>query len=251
VQQRCLSIALVVAMSGVAHGQEAGARTFETASVRPAPPMSRGPLDFRIQPGGRLTITNLTLRFIICEAFGVKGYQISGGPPWLNSDRFDVVAKADGDPSRSQMMSMLQNLLTDRFRLRMQMETRKTAVYALMLAKGGPKFSRSAAEDSFVRLYRNTPPEQEGVDYTIVAQKVSMAMFADRLGDMQLGRPVLDRTGLKGEFDLKVRYVTDTNAAEGASIFTAIREQLGLRLEATTGPVKKLVIIGAERPSAN
>jgi len=151
---------------------------FEVASVKPAPQNEAA--DFRTYPGGRLTMTNLTLEVIIREAFTVKHYQISGGPRWLESDRFDIEAKADGNPSREQMMAML----------------------------------------------------------------------AGRLAEIE-ARPVLDRTGLKGEYDFKLDYAIDNNPDTGPSIFSALQEQLGLKLETAKGPVEVLIIDKAEKPSAN
>ena len=151
---------------------------FEVASVKPAPQNEAA--DFRTYPGGRLTMTNLTLEVIIREAFTVKHYQISGGPRWLESDRFDIEAKADGNPSREQMMAMLRTLLAERFQLKVHRETREGDVYALVVAKGGPKLKESTAQDSYMRLFRNTPPELPGVSYTQTGQKASMAMLAGR-----------------------------------------------------------------------
>ncbi len=124
-------------------------------------------------------------------------------------------------------------------------------MYILVVAKGGPKLKESTAQESYVRLYRNTPPELPGVSYTIGAQKVTMAMFADRLADMEAQRPVLDRTGLTGEFDFKVNYAIDDNPETGPSLLTALQEQLGLKLEAAKGPIETLVIDHVEKPTGN
>lgn len=234
-------------------GQTTTTPSFDVASVKPVTSASgdREPIDFRVQPGGRLIITNLRFNVIIREAFGVKGYQIAGGPAWMDTDRFDITAKAEGDPTRKQMMTMLQALLADRFHLMVHRETKEANVYSLVVAKNGPKFKHSTADETYIRLYRNTPVDQPGVSYTIGAQKASMALFAERLGAMELGRPVLDHTGLDGEFDFKVEYATNDNPDVGASIFTAIQEQLGLKLEATKGLLEILVIDHVEKPSAN
>ena len=224
--------------------------SFEVASVKPAGPGSRS-RDFRIYPGGRLHITNLPLDLIVREAYSVKRYQLSGGPSWLHTDEFDIEAKAAGEPSRAQMLAMLQTLLADRFQLKVRRETREQNIFALTVAKNGPKLTPSSAAEFYIRLYRNTPMELPGVDYTIAGQKATLAQIADRLGDMQLDRPVLDRTGIPGEYDFKLRYATDDNPDTGPSIFAAIQEQLGLKLEAARGPVGILVIEKAEKPSGN
>jgi len=221
---------------------------FEVASVKPTD--ASEPRDFRIFPGGRLRVTNLTLELIIRQAFNVMHYQGSGGPRWLDTDGFDIDAKAEGDSTREQMMAMLRTLLGNRFQLNVHCETREGNVYTLAVANGGPKLKESIAQDSFIHLYRNTPPELPGVSYTIDGQKVSMGMLAGRLAEME-ARPVLDRTGIKGEYDFKLNYAIDDNPETGPGIFSALREQLGLKLEASKGPVEILVIDHAERPTDN
>lgn len=245
-----MTVRTLIGVAAIASGTLFAQQAFDVASVKPAGPANRG-ADFRIYPGGRLRITNLNLDVIVREAYAVKHYQIAGGPAWLKTDDFDIDAKAEGDPSRPQMMAMLQTLLADRFKLKVHRETQEGNVYALVAAKGGPKLTASTAGESYVRLYRNTPIDQVGVDYTIAGQKATVALIAERLGDMELGRPVLDRTGIKGEFDFKLRYAIDDNPDTGPSIFAAIQEQLGLKLEAAKGPVEILVIDKAEKPSGN
>ncbi len=246
-----LRLPLVVAAfaSAALFAQEKPA--FDVASVKPAGPDGRGGRDFRTYPGGRLHITNLPLDVIIREAYGIKRYQLSGGPAWLHTDEFDIEAKSEGDPGRAQMMAMLQALLAGRFQLKLRRETREQNVYALTVAKNGPRLTPSTAAEFYIRLYRNTPMELPGVDYTIAGQKATLAQIAEGLGDNQLGRPVLDRTGIPGEYDFKLRYATDDNPDTGPSIFAAIQEQLGLKLEAARGPVEILVIEKAEKPSGN
>ncbi len=224
---------------------------FSVVSVRPVKPFAREPIDFRVQPGGRITATNLTLDIIIREAFGVKGYQIGGGPHWLSSDRFDIEANADDDPPRKVLLQMLQRMLADRCQLRYHWQTKQVDVYALVLAKGQPKLKPSTADRSFVRLIRNTPADQVGVSYTVEAQRASMSLFAARLGEIELGRPVVDRTGLKGDFDFSLSYSEPDDPDSGPQIFTAIREQLGLKLKAEKGEIPILTIDHIEKPSEN
>lgn len=150
---------LLVLASCAAFGQPAAPPAFEVASVKPADPNKRA-VDLRTYPGGRLTITNNTLVKIVRWTYGVKHYQLSGGPGWRDNDRFDIVAKAEGDPTRQQTMVMLQTLLGDRFQLKVHRQTREGNVYALALAKNGPKLKASTSDDSYVRLYRNTPRDQ-------------------------------------------------------------------------------------------
>ncbi len=221
---------------------------FEVASVKPGDGSSS---DFRIYPGGRLRMTNLELDLIIREAYGIKRFQLTGGPAWIHTDRFSIDAKASGEPTRAEVLAMLQTLLAERFQLKVRRETREENLFVLTVAKGGPKLSKSTANDSYIRLYRNTPSDQEGVDYTIGAQKATIAQLADSLAGMHLQRPVQDRTGIHGEYDFKLRYATNDNPETGPSLFTAIQEQLGLKLETTKGPVEILVVEKAEKPSGN
>jgi uncharacterized protein (TIGR03435 family) len=225
------------------------AQTFEVASVKPSNP-SQSAVDLVQSPGGRLRITNLTLGEMIREAYEMKFFELSGGPGWVNTDRFNIEAKAAGEPSRREMRAMLRSLLEERFRLKVRRETREGNVYELVVAKGGPKLKESTADSSYLRLYRHTPPELPGVLYTIAAQKVSMARLAEDLtGTVQ--RRVIDRTNITGEYDLKIAYAVEGHAEEGPSIFTAVQEQIGLKLQPTKGAAESLVIESAERPMEN
>ena len=148
-----LGIVIAVFASGLIGQPEAAAPAFEVASVKPADPNSRRGMDFRTAPGGSLTVTNLTLQTLVQEAYGVERYRIAGGPKWLDSDRFDIAAKAEGDPNRKQMMAMLQTLLADRFQLKVRRETREGNVYALVVAKNAPKLQEPTSGDqSYIRL---------------------------------------------------------------------------------------------------
>ena len=246
---RCVAIVYVTVCAVFAQTPPAP-QAFEVASVKPASPGQRN-VDFRVYPGGRLSFTNVELGQIILEAFSIKRYQLSGGPSWLDSDRFNIDAKAEGDPTRDQMMAMLRTLLADRFQLKVHRQTHKGDVYALVVAKGGPKLKESTAQDSYIRTLRNTPRELPGVSYTEIGQKASMPMLASRLASTE-EHPVSDQTGLKGEYDFKLDYATDDNPETGRSISRALQEQLGLKLEATKGPVEVLVIDSVNRtPTEN
>jgi uncharacterized protein (TIGR03435 family) len=202
----------------------------------------------------------MTLEFVMQQAYGVKNYQIVGGPAWLNSDRFDIQAEAQGNPTRSQMMEMLGTLLADRFQLKIHRENRDGPVYFLVIDKS-PKLTPAAANSTDppkIFQDRNTPTDQVGVSYTLQGQNASIGLLTDRLQEME-GRPVLDHTGIQGSFDFKLDYSIENPAnpdappppEAGPSIFTAIREQLGLRLEPGKGPVETIVIEHVEKPSAN
>lgn len=226
--------------------------SFDVASVKPTNPNARTPIDLRIT-GGRLVVTNNTLSDLVRVAFGVAYYQISGGPAWFKTDRFDIEAKAGGEPSHDQMMAMLQTLLADRFQLKFHRETKEGTVRVLTVANGGPKLKPAKDGDpSFIRTYRNTPPELPGVSYTEVGQNASLSQLTATLGGIVQG-PVVDQTGIKGNFDFRFDYVTDDASIDepGAKISDAVRDQLGLKLSAQKGPVEILTIDRAEKPSGN
>jgi uncharacterized protein (TIGR03435 family) len=206
--------------------------------------------------GGRLTVTNETLLDLIREAYVLQDFQVVGGPGWLSGDRFDIAAKADGNPSDDQMKLMLQSLLAERFHLVVHDETKDLPVYALVRARAdgklGPSLTVSDAECGGPAprprpcgLHINTGPKGA----TIVAVATSMARLAASLSS-QLHRIVLDRTVLAGGFDIDLRWTPETAAdTSGPSLFTAVQEQLGLKLESTRGPVDVLVIDRVEPPT--
>jgi uncharacterized protein (TIGR03435 family) len=193
---------------------------------------------------GSFSATNATLQMLLVWAYDVKDYQISG-PDWLNSEdaRYDITAKSPaGVPSR-QMPAMLQSLLVERFKLALHRETRTLPIYELVIAKSGPKIHEVASDG-----HSNSTRMGEG---RLTATHVTMTDLAVQLS-RHLGRAVIDQTGLKGAFDFTLDYAADDADTSRPSIFTALQEQLGLRLEATKGPVEVLVVDRAERiPTEN
>ena len=227
---------------------------FEVASVKPNKSGDRAPWRFAGSRGG-ITATNVTLQFLITNAYDVRDHQISGGPSWLNSERYDIVAKGTVDnPTPAKNRQMLKTLLADRFQLRLRRESKELPVYALVVGKNGPKFHEADGA---------TPG---GMNYgrgRITARKASMEDFAKRL-ESELGRTVVNRTALKGDFAFEMEWIPDTGQplgllgpspapadTSGPSVFTALQEQLGLKLEPQKGPVEILVIDHAEKPSEN
>ena len=275
--------ALLTAASCAGFAQPSPASlTFEVASIKPAAPAGPGPTPIGIQlmPGGGLRANNVTLRLLVTLAYDVRDFQISGGPPWLGSDRYDIQARAAAasdtptspeamrnltDEQRKtyqeQMRERLRALLADRFQLAIHHETKEQQVYALEIAKGGPKFQEAkeaAPNRGRMRMGRGEL-NGEGVGMDFVAQALSN----------QLRRPVLDKTGLKGNYDIKLTWTPDAAAQgplgplppgvdappppdpNGPTIFTAVQEQLGLRLESQKGPVDMIVVDRAEKASDN
>lgn len=204
--------------------------------------------------GPRVTMIAYPLLGLIMDAYQLESYQITGGPSWMESDRYDIVARAPGGNALTdaQVRLMLQSLLAERFQLKVHRETRVEPVYLLEPAKNGPKLKGSSAEHSGMSLHSSS-----SLTFITMA-KADMPRFAKQLSSSGAGRPVLDMTGLAGEFDFTLRFAVedasaalDSNTAAPPSLFTAIQEQLGLKLVPAKRPVEILVIDGAERPSDN
>lgn len=198
---------------------------FEVASVRPTDPKNHY-VDFRVSPGGRLTVTGWELSLLIQRAYGLKRYQILGGPAWTDTNLYDISARASGDPTPSEMMGMLRELLAERFHLRVMLETRDVDGYALVTAKGGPKLTPAKGADrEWVR--RMTRPDV----ITLGGENAPMSLFAERLGEV-LGGPVRDRSGVAGHYDFVLKFAPLQPGAmdvgePAPSIFTGLQDQLG------------------------
>lgn len=251
-----LILAALVVVSVTAFGQ--APLTFEVASVRPSDPNSRGST-FTFNGGTGLTVKNGTLKGMIETAYDVRDFEIVGGPGWVNSERYDVTAKnAFDDPqTRSlgqqdrikQSRQRLQALLAERFQLKVHRETREMPVYTLVLGKNGSKLSESQAANK---------PANAGINSGCGQMTGTSASMADLIVTLarELRRPVQDRTGLAARYDFQLRWAPDAGPcadanADGASIFTSIQEQLGLKLEAAKGPVEIIVVDKAAKPDAN
>jgi len=196
------------------------------------------------------------------QAYGIRDFQIVGGPSWLGSDRYDITAKPEGAATSDQVKVMMQALLKDRFQLQFHRETKELPTYALVVAKGGPKVHASeevSGSDKPKGMRRQMMGRGQ---FTL--EGAPMSAFAEQLARV-LGRSVIDKTGLTGNYDVKLEYTPDDTGmmkgpredapapadASGISIFTALQDQLGLKLESTKGPVEILVIDRAEKPSEN
>ncbi len=213
------------------------APTFEVASVKPsdAEPGNSGGFSGR----GRYTMHNVTLRRLIRGAYDVPEAQIFGGPKWIAEDRFDIDAKAATASGDHDLMLMLQSLLAERFQLTLHRETRQMAGYAVVIAKGGLK-----AKPSESGADCRSGSRKNGVN----AYGCGAAQLAMKLTEV-LHMPVADMTELAGKYDFKLEFTPDSDT--GPSIFAAMQEQLGLRLEGRKVPTEVLIIERAEKPSAN
>jgi len=282
---------LVNAPQSRAQSQQAAIGTpapaFDVASIKPD---HGGTGLFRIRAdAGRFVAENATLKFLLQYAYHVKDSQISGAAGWIDSEHFDIDAKVDdssGDAQRklnsdedgAQLRLMVQSLLADRFKLTLHHETKELPIYVLVVAKNGPKLHESAVtpEDN-VPLGPPGPPDGPQPRHSIRMGRGDLSISAESL-DMfaevlsrHVGRLVVNQTGLKGLYDFKLQWTPDEGQgqmmalpgggpsrdaapppdASGPSIFTALQEQLGLKLESQKGPVDTLVIDHVEKPSEN
>jgi uncharacterized protein (TIGR03435 family) len=226
---------------------------FEAASVKPSDPSTNND-GISFQPGGRFNAKNLTLKGLIRMAYDVRGFQINGGPrceackSWIDTDRYDVETKADGNPPPSTVHLMLQTLLADRFKLKLHRETKELPVYWLVVGKSGSKLAETGDTPGPFRVGRGS-----------LSASTTMAALANVFSNW-LERVVLDKTGLAGKYNVRLEWTPDETAPPGepeiasrpgASLFSAVEQQLGLKLVAQKGPVEILVIESAEKPSGN
>lgn len=224
---------------------------FEVATIKPSDP-TRNATGFHTKGRG-VFCENETVDKIIMVAFGVDSKQIVGGPAWLATDRYDINGLSDvhGQPNLTQMQGMYQRLLADRFKLTFHREERNISVYAIRIAKNGPRLTKSLDDQG----QPNSSDVPAGSARAMRFTNASMPYFALVMQLLAPGTPVVDQTGLTGRFDFLLRWTpdefqnSDANASPG--LFTAIQEQLGLKLVPVNTPTTVLVIDQVERPSAN
>jgi len=224
---------------------------FEVATIKPTRPDEHGPrYDFR---GRRFSVIHASLSDLLKFSYGLQQSQIAKAQDWVNSESYDISAVPDGEgePSIKQWESMVKRLMADRFQLKFHFEKREQSVYVLTVARTGPKLTKSESDPSASGGMGFGPPGNFG------ATNQTMADIADALGQGVLNRPVVDQTGLTGRFDLRLTWTPDgpATATENPNappdFFTAIQEQLGLKVVSTKAPVDVLVIDHVERPSPN
>jgi uncharacterized protein (TIGR03435 family) len=260
--------ALLIALHGSAQTTVPASKlpAFDAASIKPSAPDT--PLKVDFAAGGRLTISHATLRFLIKIAYDVSDQQILDGPGWINSRRFDLqgtpLAPYGGDPTKmtpDQILVFhgptrlrLQRLLADRFNLELKKESQPMPIFALVLGKSGSKLKPTATAGD---------PEMSFNHDILQAKRVDMPTLARFLSEGQTGRPVIDETGIPGKFDFRLEWTPDPSldplqaasqtqpSDAGISVFTALQQQLGLKLEPRTSPADALVVKRAELPTAN
>jgi len=226
---------------------------------------SGGPGSHSNFQNGHFIASNVLLKNLLqYSAYGIPEPRILGGPKWLNSERFDIEAKTDSlaadrlrtlgrDQRRLQTQGMFQQLLADRFKLMTHFETRDLPVYALAVAKKGPILHAWKESDGSGTSASTGQLTATGVTVAEIASVLTQEL------SRELGRIVIDKTGIDGRYNITLKWTPETDATEGTapppdagpSIFTAIQEQLGLKLESAKGPVQVLIIDHVEMPSEN
>jgi uncharacterized protein (TIGR03435 family) len=245
------ALALVVITSSMLCSQSPSDQPqFEVASIKPVDASGlQKSINLR---GGEVKATNYSLRNLIQLGWDVRGFQISGGPAWLDSEKYNVDAKPAAPlnvfapDGASQLHQMVQSLLADRFKLQLHRETQETRVYNLVTGRNGVKLKRTGDAVGPGTSMRDG-------NGRLTATQIDMRMLAHDLGG-ELGVAVIDKTNLDGVYDITLAWNPDEDASapgSGLSILTSVQEQLGLRLEAGRGPVEVLVVDHAEKASAN
>jgi uncharacterized protein (TIGR03435 family) len=275
--------------------------SFEVASVKPTAPSPDGRVRIMMRGGpgtsdpGQVTYQGRSLKDLISSAYRVKSFQVSG-PGWLDTERFDIVAKVPEGTTKEQFSVMLQNLLVERFKLAVHRETKDFPLYELTIAKGGPKLKPSTEDpsaaagppppgppplgkDGFPQLPAGRPGLMMNAlpdgDRRVMAMVQPVSVLADMLSNL-MDSPVIDKTGLTGKFDFTLEFVAEPEIGAGplgavpapqpnadpgqpaslgapdepAGLFTAVQEQLGLKLERKKGPLDVWVVDRAEKVPA-
>ena len=242
----------LVSAALLAHAQDIEKLQFEVASVKPNTSGSQNS-NMELHPGGRVTGTNVALGGLLRTVFNLQPHQLVNAPEWIDTARFDIEAKPDREYSTREdalapeLLAMLRNLFADRFKLIAHREMRDTPVYALVKARTdgrlGPQMRPSTVDCEAVRCRISTNAGR------ITGTGTTLSELMRRLSPT-VGRPVVDRTGLSGSYDLELQWSPDPTAdTAGPSIFTAIQEQLGLKLESQRAPIEVLVIDRLELPT--
>jgi uncharacterized protein (TIGR03435 family) len=254
-----ISLLMLPPAAGIAQNSPASSPAFEVATIKPSNPdacCARG----WGHNGKYFNTGNTTLKYLIQWSYGLQARQVAGGPPWLDRNRFDAAGEIEGmaEPNDRQWKLAVRQLLKDRFQLQFHHDTREMPAYALVVAKGGSKLAKGDSDPNHV--------ERMGfigaVGQTMHGVGVN-ATIADFIGELQrivLDRPIVDRTGLSGAFNIQLVFTREAPEALGMSqlsdtaapnLLTALQQQLGLKLEPTRAPVDVLVIDHAEMPSEN
>jgi uncharacterized protein (TIGR03435 family) len=250
-------------------GAQASGTAFEVATIKPVDYDAKAGRYIVMQGTDRFVAKNYTVKLLIAAAYDLNSKEISGGPDWVDSDHYDILALTPGGtrPNHDEQMAMLRNLLAERFKLSFHREEKDFSIYVLEAAKGGLKMG--SGDGPGLRPSTAAPGDPPAVISTVYpdqmklpARNATMGDFVSMLQRALLDRPVVDKTGLMGRYDFDLEWAPDETQfggevpvapsdAQAPPFFTAIEQQLGLRLEATHGPAEALVVDHVERPGAN
>jgi uncharacterized protein (TIGR03435 family) len=235
---------------------------FEVASLKPSLPGGRGGGIRPAEGGMRYVANNYPIKGMIMVAYRVKADQIVGGPPWLDTDLYDMEAKAEKPSTPDELHTMLMNLLVDRMQLKFHLEQREMRRYTLTVDKDGPKMTPHEAQTAHDPWMDLAQEKFLHLKFTATAAPLQYVAFQF---SQVVDRPVVDMTGLNGGYDFTLSFTRDLPPGfpeggkingedpdtSGPNIFQAIKQQLGLELKADKGPVQVIVIDHVEKPSAN
>lgn len=222
--------------------------SFEVASVKVSPPRTgTAALIATDTDPAMVRYSNITLKNLIAMAYGFDSRLILGGPAWLDDQFYDLVAKLPTGASSDRVPVMLQALLTERFKLALHRDTKEQAVYFMVAGKNGPRLKPAQPEeDQDARQTRGDRPPIQITRGGILGHSMDTGRLAGTLA-LVMGYQVVDHTGLTGIYDINLTWTPEDNNGFGSELFTAIQEQLGLKLESGKGPVEILVIDHADR----
>ena len=252
----CAVLSLAVSFGQSPATQSEGPR-FEVVSIKPA---QGGAVGLFSYPGGRIVANAMTLELLMIEAFDVQEFQLSGGPGWMRTDRYQIEAKPPAssalvnarpsppDRPNEEQRQMLQALLADRFQLKIHREAKDGSVY--LLTKSGKALKLQAPKNIDEAPWAGGLGGGNISGDGLAGKNISMAQLAKRLSWF-MGRPVIDQTGIEGSFDFLYDQVSDDPHPDVAAWIITSVQALGLRLEASKGPVETIVIDHAEKPSSN
>lgn len=244
------SVAVVLVLGALAYRAVAQSQTFDVVSIK-VNKSGDAAQSLRALPSGQLVATNATVRFMILNAFALKEFEVGSGPDWTTTERYDLNAKSDrSNLTPNEIRLMLRSLLADRFKLRTRQDVQDRPFYALVVARPGqlgPNLRR--VDGPCDPAFPNRQCAVSGRPGALGGRTASIPRLVQELTGV-VERRVVDATGLEGLYDMDVRWSAEQQA-DGPSVFTALEEQLGLKLEARRGPVDLLVIDGVERPAEN
>jgi uncharacterized protein (TIGR03435 family) len=254
---RTITLAAILGLNvGHCHCQSL---TFEVASVTPCkpgtlePPGEHAGMVQFILPGGRFKANATTLKYLLEWAYNIQPSQHSGGPSWMDTDRYDIVAKAEGNVTDAQQKLMVQTLLADRFQLKFHREQKKLPIFIVSVGKSAPKlFPPKEGETHSIRIVPSQAADQKVASYHVVATRFSLSQLTDTFA-RQIGRVFVNETGLEGDFDFTFDLTPDEhqpNPLDPSLLIDAMRQQLGLSLKSQDALVDFMVIDRAEKVTA-